>query len=450
MAIHYTCKTLFTGLNNKADKDQTMVVEGERITWVGPSAQAPAKKPGDTTVDMGDGFVQPGLIDVHVHLSYGNTMNEEDIDIYSPVEFRALRAMMAAQQVLAAGYTALADPAITGRVTLAVRDAIDAGLYVGPRISCSGRQITSRQGLSDYYPRWIGVPETSVGVLVRSLSEAVEEIRAEVKDGVDMIKIAADGFYVNPQSGELAGCFSQDELDGICAEAHRLGRKVISHARGREAVLQSARAGCDVIFHAFYIDDEGIDLVLQKDLAICPTFALMVNNYEFSQPNDANHRHLDMFKEIVEVGAKNLQKARKAGVRFLAGTDSGFAITPYGEWHARELEFYVDLLGFSPGEALQIGTAQNAAMLRHAADVGKLEAGRLADFIVVSGDPTVDIRVLQDKANIRAIYMGGKQVTVPKHVYDPAKMSHFSYDMWSDMYTQQRVSEIKVRSLAAE
>ena len=118
----------------------------------------------------------------------------------------------------------------------------------------------------------------------------------------------------------------------------------------------------------------GAHPALEKDLSICPTFALMVNNYEFSQPSDANHRHLDLFKRIVEDGAKNLQKAKAAGVRFLAGTDSGFAITPYGEWHARELEFYVDLLGFTPGEALRIGTANTATMLRHARDVCVIEA----------------------------------------------------------------------------
>lgn len=450
MAKHIRCGSLFTGLTTRAERDQTIVAQGDRIAYVGATQAAPKPAATDTVVDYGQAFVTPGLIDVHVHLSYGNAHNEEDLDLYAPVEFRAIRAMMGAQQVLAAGYTSLADPAITGRVTIAVRDAINAGLYVGPRISCSGRQITPRQGLADYYPTWIGVPETSVGVLVRNVKEAIEEIRAEVKDGVDFIKIAADGVYVNPQTGELGGCFAQDELDAIVAEAHRLGKKVISHARGREATLQSARAGCDVIFHAFYIDDEAIDTCLKKNLVLCPTFALMVNGYEFTQATDGNHKHRDLMKRIVDEGVPNLLKAKKAGVKFLVGTDSGFAITPYGEWHARELEFYVTLMGFTPGEALQATTVNNATMLRDHADVGALAVGRYADFVVLDKDPLADIRVLQDKKNIRAIYKGGEPVKLPKHVFDPAKVSRFSYDMWRDMYTQARVKEVPTRSIAAE
>ena len=450
MARHFRCKTLFAGTGTEAVSDHTIVAEGERIAFVGPSAEAPAPGPGDAEIDLGDAFVMPGLIDVHVHISYGNAMNEEDIDLYAPVEFRAIRAMMAAQQVLKAGVTAMADPAITGRVTLAVRDAIDAGLYVGPRITSSGRQITARQGLSDYYPSWIGCPDTSVGLLVRNTEEAIEEIRVQVKDGVDMIKLAADGVYVNPRTGELGGCFSQDELDAMVTECHRLGKKVISHARGREGVLQSAKAGCDIIFHAFYIDDEGIDLCLEKDLAICPTFALMVNGAEFTQPTDANAGVVDLLKRIYHDGCENLRKAKDAGVRFLAGTDSGFAITPYGEWHARELEFLVDGLGFSNGEALRIATSGNATMLRHAADVGRLAEGRLCDLLVLDSDPLDDIKVLQDKSRIRAIYLGAEEVDLPDRVYDPATMSHFSYDMWSEEYTQEKVAGMQIRSIAAE
>ena len=450
MAKHFQCGTLFTGSDDTAAADQTIVAEGDRITYVGATASAPKPAKGDQTIDYSDAFVLPGMIDVHVHISYGNAMNEEDIDLYSPVEFRAIRAMMAAQQVLRAGVTSMADPAITGRVTLAVRDAIDAGLYVGPRITSSGRQLTARQGLSDYYPSWIGCPDTSVGLLVKNTEEAIEEIRYQVKDGVDMIKLAADGIYMNPRTGELGGCFAQDELDAMVTEAHRLGKKVISHARGREGVIQSAIAGCDIIFHAFYIDQEGIDLCLEKDLAICPTFALMVNGAEFTQPSDGNAGVVDLMKKIYFDGCENLRKAKDAGVRFLIGTDSGFAITPYGEWHAREIEFFVSGLGFSHGEALQIATGGNAAMLRNSADVGVLSEGRLGDFLVLDANPLDDIKAVQDRSNIRAIYMGADQVTVPDHVYDPATMSHFSYDMWSDEYTQEKVARLKVRSIAAE
>ena len=176
MARHIRCGKLFTGLGDGAETKQTVVIEGDSIQYVGPTAEAPAPAPDDEIIDHSDHFVMPGLIDMHVHLSYGNAKSEEDIDLYASVEFRALRGLEAAQRVLAAGFTTIADPTTTGHVSLAIRDAIDAGLFPGPRISTSGRQITNRQGLSDWYPSWIGVPETSIGVLCRDAAEGIAEM----------------------------------------------------------------------------------------------------------------------------------------------------------------------------------------------------------------------------------------------------------------------------------
>ena len=173
MRTHLICGFLFTGLSDCAETDQTVVFEGDSVAFVGPSAHAPEPAPGDEVLDYSDDFVMPGLIDIHVHLTYGNAQANEDIDMYAPPEYRALRALHAAQQVLKAGYTSIADPASTGRGSAAVRDAINAGLFQGPRITTSGRQITSRQGLGDWYPSWIGAPESSIGVLVRSIDEAI-------------------------------------------------------------------------------------------------------------------------------------------------------------------------------------------------------------------------------------------------------------------------------------
>ena len=196
-----------------------MVIDGDIIKFVGPSAKAPKPGPNDEVTDHSDHFVLPGLIDMHVHLSYGNARTEEDIDLYASVEFRALRGLEAAQRVLAAGFTTIADPTTSGRVSLAIRDAIDAGLFVGPRISSSGRQITNRQGLSDWYPSWIGVPDTSIGVLCRDAAEGIAEIRLEIKDGVDFIKIAIDGDSMNSSTNVLVAGYDQDEMSAMVKEA---------------------------------------------------------------------------------------------------------------------------------------------------------------------------------------------------------------------------------------
>ena len=198
-------------------------------------------------LDYAQHAVIPGLIDLHTHLAYGNAKSEENIDLYSPMEFRALRGLFFSQQVLAAGYTSICSPGDAGRISLSVRNAINAGLFNGPRVMAAGPYITSRQGLADWYPTWIGTPETGVGHLVRSLDESIEEVRRQVKEGVDCIKIAMDG-RMKRDDGEFMAAFTQREISAIVEEIHRLGRKAIVHARGREgdAVLGARESGPDL------------------------------------------------------------------------------------------------------------------------------------------------------------------------------------------------------------
>ncbi len=444
MRKHLICGTLFDGLAETPQTDRTIVVDDERISYVGPSAGAPEQRPGEQVIDHGQAFVMPGLIDIHVHLSYGNGQANEDIDMFATPEFRALRALRAAQTVLRAGYTALADPASTGRCATGVRDAINGGLFEGPRITASGRQVTSRQGLGDWYPTWIGVPESSVGVLVRSPDEAIEEIRTQVKDRVDIIKIALDGMYRRETDGELMACFNQREMDAMVAESHRLGRKVITHARGREAVLISARAGVDIIFHAFDMDEEALEAVVESGAALSPAFTFMLNTIEFTRPSDPCHRwRPGMNRQLVDDACEMLVKARAAGVKFMVGTDSGFAVTPYGEWHARELEIMVDRLGFTPAEALIATTSGNAGLLREGDAVGRLAEGAFADITVVRGDPLRDIRVLQRREALEAVYLGGAPVDLAPPPPERRYPWEHSFRQWNDIYTRDRVAELQ-------
>jgi len=442
MRKHFICGQLFTGLEETADSDQTVVIDDDRVTFVGSSATAPEQRPDDELIDCSKDFVLPGLIDIHVHLSYGNAQANEDIDMYSTPEFRSLRAMHAAQQVLAAGYTSIADPASTGYTSVAVRDAINAGMFPGPRITTSGRQLTSRQGLGDWYPSWIGVPDSSVGVLVQSTEEAIEEVRLQVKNRVDFIKFTADGLSRSP-AGELMACFNQSEVSALVEESHRLGRKVISHARGREGVLQSAKAGVDIIFHAFEMDDEGLEAVVESGATLSPALTFLVNTMEFTRPSDPCYRwRPNMNRQDIDVACESLNKAHKAGVPFMVGTDSGFAITPYGEWHARELEIMVEYLGFTPGEALKCTTSVNAQLLRENVEVGRLAPGSFADITVVSADPLKDITVLQKRENIKDVYLGGRKIDRTPPDEPQTYQWEQSYRQWNDVYTRDRVAEL--------
>ena len=246
--------------------------------------------------------------------------------------------------------------------------------------------------------------------------------------------------------------FTQEETSVMVTEAHRLGKKVVVHARGREAVLYAARAGVDLIFHAYYLDDQCIDEILKSGSAIGPTLTFMRNIVDFTQPHEpaATKGRIDDTQEEFEIACANLTKAHKAGVPMLTGTDSGFAVTPYGEWHARELEIFVEHLGFTPAEALRATTEVTSRFMADGHKIGVLEAGRAADFIAVDGSPLANVSILLDKSRIRAVHIDGKQMQIPNRSYDPRQVTDFAWTNWNDLYTQERVAALREARLAAE
>jgi imidazolonepropionase-like amidohydrolase len=448
------CGSLFTGQEDEAQQGGALVFDGDgRLLYVGAEAGAPRRARGDRLIDHSGCFAMPGLIDVHTHLAYGNAKSEEDIDLYSPLEFRALRGLFFAQKVAAAGYTSICSPGDAGQISLSIRNAIRAGLFDGPRVMAAGPYLTTHQGLTDWYPTWIGAPETSIGKLVTTLDEAIEEVRRQVKNGVDCIKLALDGIQRRPD-GELIAAFTQHETEVIVRETHRMGKKAIAHAVGREATLYAARAGVDLIFHGFDLDEECIAAMLEAGSFLCPTLTHPKNLIDFTQPHEpaAQKGRVEQTERRYRLGVANLKKAKAAGVPFLPGTDTGFAITPYGEWHARELELFVADLGFTPAAALRATTEAAARFMTGGEKIGVLEPGRFADFIAVDGSPLADIGVLQDKSRLRAVYIAGQEYRMADRPYDPRQVTDFALSNWTDLYTQARVAELGVRPrrLAAE
>src|SRR6516162_8235995 len=156
MKTFVRCGHLFTGQEEEARSGETLVFDRHgTLDYVGPEKGAPRRARNDQVLDYSDYFVMPGLIDVHTHLAYGNAKSEEDIDLYSPLEFRTLRGMFFAQKVAAAGFTAICSPGDAGQISLSIRNAIRAGLFDGPRVMAAGRYVTTHQGLTDWYPTWI-------------------------------------------------------------------------------------------------------------------------------------------------------------------------------------------------------------------------------------------------------------------------------------------------------
>jgi imidazolonepropionase-like amidohydrolase len=445
--IHVRCSKLFTGLDDQAREDQVLVAENGVIAYVGPASAAPAPGENDAVVDARGNFVMPGLVDVHTHLIFGNAQSEEDIDLHVSPEFRALRGLFFVQHVLAAGYTSIVCPGDAGSASISVRDAVNAGMFSGPRIAASSNVIANRQSLNDWFPTWVGTPEYFSGRLCTTREECIAEIRRQAKAGVDLVKIAMDGTHFREDGTHIAA-FTQEETTAMVAEIHRLGKKVATHAYGREAVLYAARAGVDAIFHAFYLDDECIEAILKSGSRIAPTLTFLRNTIDFAQSYEraTTSGYAAGMQRSFDAACRNLPRARAAGVPFMTGSDSGFAVTPYGEWHARELEIFVEYLGFKPGEALRSATSVSAHMMPRGQSLGALEVGRRADFIVVDGSPLENIRILQDRARIKAVFLNGERTVTEVRGYDPNKVSNFNTVKWNDLYTQSRVAEMGLLS----
>ena len=384
--------------------DGTLVIDGELIAWVGPSRDLPGEFQHERipAADVGGATVMPGLVDGHMHISFGEPHTEEELYIYTPSAYRAIRAAANAETVLLAGVTSACDPGGPTGIAPAVRDAVAAGLIQGPRFSAAGRQITTQQGIGDTLPRWIDVAESSFGALVRGRDELLSEIRDQVKDDVDLIKIAGSG----PGTTEWAA-FRPEELVLAVNEAHRLGRPLAIHARSRQAVADAAAAGVDWIMHASYMDTETLDGVLVKGIPLLPAMTLLVNSLEAGgmRPavNDAIRRELDAAVAI-------LSKAHEQGATLIAGSESGFAMTPYGQWHTREMELFVSHLGMTDMRALLCMTRDAAvAVPGHSAMIGTLTPGKYADLLIVDGRPDEDVSVLADRRRFR-VFKGGQEV----------------------------------------
>jgi imidazolonepropionase-like amidohydrolase len=208
--------------------------------------------------------------------------------------------------------------------------------------------------------------------------------------------------------------------------------------------MYAARAGVDLVFHAFYMDDACIEALLDAGSILAPTMTFPQNTVDFCQPHDPaiTTGYAGYCARTLEIGSAVLKRAKAAGVPFACGSDSGFAVTPYGEWHARELELLVTRLGFTPAEALYAATNVGARCMPRSETIGTLEVGKQADFLLLDGSPLHDIRILQDRSRLKAVYKAGHSVRMERSPYNPKQVSDFNSLKWTDLYTRDRVAQL--------
>ncbi len=366
---------------------QTIVVVGDTIQSIGPSASVAAKS-DDTVIDLGGMTLLPGLIDVHTHL----TMNP-DFDPYHELTStdakEAINGVVNARTTLLAGFTSVRNVGADGYVDVNLRDAINAGQVPGPHMMVSGPALGITGGHCDN--NLLPVSYHSVGDGVADGIAAVQQkVRQNIKYGADVIKICATGGVLSKGDDPQAAQYTLEEMKAIVADAHRLGRKVAAHAHGAQGILWASMAGIDSIEHGSYINDEDIAEMKKNGTYLVPT--LYLEDWQVEKGSLPPFYHQKMV-DVSAVAKNNIKHAMQAGVKIALGTDA--AVYPHG-LNAHELDVYVNQLGMAPLAALQTATVNAADLMGWSAKAGSLEAGKWADIIAVEKNPLDDVRVLQD------------------------------------------------------
>jgi imidazolonepropionase-like amidohydrolase len=308
---------------------------------------------------------------------------------------------------LECGYTAARSGGSLFNIDVWLKKALENGLTTGPRLVASGREICGVGGLMDWNPDFRRIGMEGLVLLVNGPDEARAAVRKLVKDGVEWVKTYPTGDAAAPDVNDHHTlCMTFDEMRAVVATAHNHGLKVTGHCRATEGITNALKAGYDAIEHGTFIDDEGLELLLARDVPCVPALYFEQVSVERGKEFGLSQRVIDGHQETLDGGAESARRILRAGGRLGMGGDYGFAWNPHGDY-AKELSFFVDFVGLSPLEVLKCATKTGAEIMGRGHDLGTLEPGKLADVLLVDGDPTTDIRLLQDRSRFRAVLQGG-------------------------------------------
>ncbi len=393
---------LFDGRGDASLRDGMLIVEGTTISAVGRGLAIPE---GARVIDLGDATLLPGFVDAHTHLTgeSGEDWYKDAVDgLRRSVPAQALWAGEYARRTLQAGVTTVRNLGATDFVDTALRDAIRAGVSVGPRIVASANALGARGGHCDTsgFPYLLFGRESGLADGIASGADAFRDaVRFQIKYGADVIKVCATGGVLSLGDGVDTPQLTQAEMDALVDEAHRLGRRVAAHAHGAEGAKVAVRAGVDSIEHGSFLDRQALLLMKERGTYLVPT--AMAAEYTGRRPRQYPPEIAAKGKAAAEAHSAALRLAVQLGVKIAFGTDS--AVSPHGR-NAEEFGLLVQHGGLTPAQALRT-VAASAQLLDLGRRVGTLETGKDADVVAVPGDVLADVRATE---RVFFVMQGGK------------------------------------------
>lgn len=401
--------TLIDGNGGEPVQDAAVLIKDNRIQQVGRKLDMRLPNADITRIDVQGGTILPGLIDTHVHLMF------QDINMVkrltTPFSYNFYQAISNFENTVMAGITSVRD---AGGTDLGTKKAVEDGLILGPRLQISIAILSITGGHGD---GWLpsggdfGLLGSYPG-MPHAICDGVDEVRKTVREilraGADIIKVCSTGGVLSPTDHPEFTQFTPEELAVMVQEAaYRRGLKVMAHAQGAEGIKNAVRAGIHSIEHGIFLDDEAIELMLEKGTYLVPTLLAPLAVVEIAESAGTMPEWgVKKARETIEIHSDSISRAYKAGVRIAMGTDAG--VMPHGT-NLRELALMCNI-GMSPMESIVATTKVAAACLGWEDRVGTVEAGKLADVIVAKTNPLVDVKSLENGDNIALVMKDGQVV----------------------------------------